>query len=76
MSDESFLNNLNARIEAVIQHVLSNQNVQSQQQNSDLSAVIINLSVFKIKEINYFHSDFNKSYDERDIVFNKKNTLI
>ena len=76
MSDKSLSNNLNARIEAVIQHVLSNQNVQSQQQNLNLSAVIINLSVFKIKEIDYFHSDLDKSYDEKDVVFCEKNTFI
>ena len=76
MSDESLSNNLNVRIEAVVQCVLSNQDVQSQQQNLNLSAVIINLSVFKIKEIDYFHSDLNKSYDERDIIFSEKKTFI
>ena len=76
MSDENFSNNLNVRIEIIIQCVLSNQDVQSQQQNSDSSAVIINLLVFKIKEISYFHPDLNKSYDEKDIVFSEKNTLI
>ena len=31
---------------------------------------------FKIEEIGHFHSDLNKSYDEEDVVFSEKNTLI
>ena len=32
--------------------------------------------VFKIEEIEHFHSDLDKSYDEEDVVFSEKNTLI
>ena len=32
--------------------------------------------IFKIKEIEHFHSDLNKSYGEEDVVFSEKNTLI
>ena len=36
----------------------------------------VSQSVFKIKKIEYFHSNLDKSYDKNDVIFSKKNTLI
>ena len=74
MSDESLSNNLNARIEAVIQHVMSNQEHQSHQQSLTLIADL-NSEVskqFKSEEIRFFDSELNQSLDEDDIVFINK----
>ena len=38
--------------------------------------LIVSQSVFKIEKIEYFHSDFDKSYDKDDVIFSEKNTLI
>ena len=38
--------------------------------------LIVSQSVFKIEKIEYFHSDFDKSYDKNNIIFSEKNTLI
>ena len=40
------------------------------------ASAVISLSVFKIEKIDYFHSDLDKNYDEKDIIFSRKNTLI
>ena len=75
MSDESLLNNLNARIEAVIQCVMSNQECQSCWQSLTLIADF-NSEVskqFKLKEIRFFDFELNQNLDKDDIMFiNKK----
>ena len=70
MSDESLLNDLNARIEAVIQHVMSNQEHQSHQQSSafiaDFNSEIS--KQFKSEKIKFFDLKLNQSLDEDNIV--------
>ena len=74
MSDESLLNNLNARIEAVIQHVMSNQEHQSHQQSLTLIADL-NSEVskqFKSEEIRFFDLKLNQNLDKDNIMFISK----
>ena len=59
ISDKASSNNLNARIEIIVQHMMCNLDVQFQQQNSDSAANIISFSVFKLEEIEYFDSELN-----------------
>ena len=75
MSNESLSNNLNARIEVIIQHVMSNQKCQSCQQSLTFIANFNSEASkqFKLKEIRFFDSELNQSLDEDDIIFiNKK----
>ena len=70
MSDKSLLNDLNARIEVIIQHVMSNQECQSCQQSSALIADL-NSEIskqFKSEEIRFFDSELNQNLDEDNIV--------
>ena len=53
MSDEALSNDLDARIEAIIQHVMHNLI------NSDLSANTISFSVFKFEEIEYYNFELD-----------------
>ena len=84
MNDKIFFNNLDQKItvsvKISVKQVLVNLNLQIRQQTQAVSLTSILLtvsqSVFKIKKIEYFHSDFDKSYDEDNIIFNEKNTLI
>ena len=61
---------------AVIAAVQAVNLINSCSDSSALMSTVTNSSVFKIKEIRHFHSDLDKSYDEEDIVFSEKNTLI
>ena len=61
---------------AVIAAVQAANLTDSHSDSSALMSAAASSSVFKIKEIEHFHSDFDKSYDEEDVVFSEKNTLI
>ena len=74
MSDEVFLNNLNARIKIVIQYMMHNLDVQSQQQSSDSATNTISFLIFKLKEIKYYDSELNTQYDEKNIVTIEKDS--
>ena len=76
MNDKAFSNDFDARIEAVIQHMMHNLDVQFQQQNSDSAVNIISFSVFKLEEIEYFNSELNIQYDEKNIITVEKNSYI
>ena len=84
MNDKIFSSNFNQKIivfiKIVVEQVLVNLNLQIKQQMQAVSLtstlLTVNQSVFKIKKIKYFHSDFDKSYDKNDVTFNEKNILI
>ena len=59
MNNKALSNNLDARIEVIIQYVMHNLDVQSQQQNSDSAANTISSLIFKLEEIEYFDSELN-----------------
>ena len=61
---------------AVIAAVQAANLTDSHSDSSAFTSAAASSSVFKIEEIRHFHSDFNKSYDEENVVFNEKNTLI
>jgi len=61
---------------AVIAAVQAANLTDSCSDSSALMSAAASPSAFKIEEIRHFHSDFNKSYDEENVVFNEKNTLI
>ena len=65
MSDESLPNNLNARIEAAVQHVLSKLDLQPWQQSATPAAEAhIRLKQFKPAEIEFFNSEQNVENDK------------
>ena len=76
MNNEALSNDLNVRIEIAVQCVMCNLDVQFQQQNSDSAANIISFSVFKLEEIEYFDSELNIWYDEKNIIIIEKNSYI
>ena len=84
MNDKIFSSNFDQKIAVIvkiaIEQVLVNLNLQIRQQIQAVSLtfilLIVSQSVFKIKKIEYFHSDFNKSYDKNNIIFSEKNTFI
>ena len=59
MSDEAFSNDLDVRIEAAVQHMINNLNIQFQQQNLNSTANIISFLIFKLEEIEYFDFELN-----------------
>ena len=78
MSDESLLNDLNARIEAAIQCVMSNWEHQLCQQNLTFIADLNSEASkqFKSEEIEFFDLELNQSLDEDNIVFIDKEVWI
>ena len=84
MNDEIFSNDFNQKItvfvKIAVEQVLVNLNLQIRQQMQAVSLtstlLTVSQSIFKIEKIEYFHSDFDKSYNENDIIFSDKNILI
>ena len=65
MSDESLSNDLNVRIEAAVQCVLSKLDLQLQQQSATSAAEAhIRLKQFKLTEIEFFNSEQNVEDDK------------
>ena len=84
MNDKIFSSDLDQKIavfvKTAVEQVLVNLNLQIRQQMQAVSLIstllTVSQSVFKIEKIKYFHSNLDKSYDEDDVIFSKKNTLI
>ena len=70
MSDKTSSNNLDVRIEIVIQYVMHNL------VSLNLSANTISFLIFKLKEIRYYDSELDTQYDEEDIVTVEKDSYI
>ena len=65
MSDENLSNNLNVRIEVIIQHVLSKLDFWFWQQNATSAAEAhIRFKQFKLTEIEFFNSEQNVENDK------------
>ena len=84
MNDKIFSSDFDQKIivsvKTAVEQILVNLKFQIRQQIQAVSLTSIlftvSQSVFKIKKIEYFHSDLDKSYDENDIIFSEKNILI
>src|SRR5436190_21879059 len=68
MSDKALSNDLDARIEIIIQHVMHNL------VSSDSSANTISFLIFKLKKIRYYDFKLDTQYDEEDIVTVEKDS--
>src|SRR5436190_22949836 len=84
MNDKIFSSDFDQKItvfiKIAVEQVLVNLNLQIRQQTQAVSLtstlLTVSQSVFKIKKIEYFHSDLDKSYNKNDVIFSEKNTLI
>jgi len=74
MSDEAFSNDLDARIEAAVQYMMHNLDIQFWQQNLNSLINTISFLIFKLEEIRYFDSELDTWYDEEDIITVEKDS--